>query len=184
VQAGIVMIAGIELSPMLVPKLRVKRTGNRLCRVCSRSAAAHHDPPPPDSVWVTGVLPGMLVFGLFMGVGVPAVINAALHNVTEQDSGLASDIRTTAQRVGSALGPGRLATLALRHGARPDPGRRGRERRSHPRVHAVVPDWRRLARGRRPAGLLLLEHEPYVRPAPQIRPKHRTNHPEQHQRGR
>jgi hypothetical protein len=59
----------------------------------------------------------MLVFGLFMGVGVPAVINAALHNVTEQDSGLASDIRTTAQRVGSALGPGRLATLALRHGA-------------------------------------------------------------------
>jgi hypothetical protein len=44
----------------------------------------------------------------------PAMTNAALYNVTGQDSGLASGVQTTMQQVGSALGLATLVTLAVR----------------------------------------------------------------------
>lgn len=61
------------------------------------------------------VLPGMVVLGLFTGMCFPATGNAALHEVTGQDSGLASGVQNTMQQVGGALGLAILVTLALRH---------------------------------------------------------------------
>ncbi|QWF82538.1 MFS transporter [Amycolatopsis sp. CA-230715] len=61
------------------------------------------------------ILPGMLVFGLFAGITMPAGATAALHQVTERDSSLASGVQSTMQQVGSALGLACLVTLALRH---------------------------------------------------------------------
>ncbi|MEV4625753.1 MFS transporter [Micromonospora sp. NPDC049523] len=68
-----------------------------------------------DTSYVSGILPGMIVFGVFAGTTMPAATNAALHGVTVQDSGLASGVQSTSQQVGSALGLAVLATLALRY---------------------------------------------------------------------
>jgi EmrB/QacA subfamily drug resistance transporter len=68
-----------------------------------------------DSGYLGGILPGIVVFGLFAGLTMPAATAAALHGVTVQDSGLASGVQSTMQQVGSALGLAVLVTLALRH---------------------------------------------------------------------
>jgi MFS family permease len=63
------------------------------------------------------VLPGMLLLASALGLGMPALQNAALHHVTEADAGLASGVHTTVQQLGSALGLAMLVTLALRAGS-------------------------------------------------------------------
>ena len=68
-----------------------------------------------NSSYLGGILPGMVVFGVFAGSAMPAATNAALHGVTAQDSGLASGVQNTMQQVGSALGLAVLVTLALRY---------------------------------------------------------------------
>jgi EmrB/QacA subfamily drug resistance transporter len=68
----------------------------------------------PDSSYLTGVLPSLIVLGLFSGATMPAMTNAALHGVTGQDSGLASGVQTTMQQVGSTLGIATLVALATR----------------------------------------------------------------------
>jgi hypothetical protein len=80
------------------------------------------------TTYLGGILPGMVVFGLFAGTTMPPATNAALHGVTAQDSGLASGVQNTMQQIGAALGLAVLVTLALRHagdeiasGVAPDP---------------------------------------------------------------
>ncbi|MFK0252739.1 MFS transporter [Streptomyces sp. NPDC090445] len=68
-----------------------------------------------DSSYWGGIVPGMVVFGLFAGAAMPAATNAALHGVTAQDSSLASGVQSTMQQIGSALGVSVLAALAFRH---------------------------------------------------------------------
>jgi EmrB/QacA subfamily drug resistance transporter len=69
----------------------------------------------PGSSYAGGILPGLTVFGVFSGICFPALINGALHQVTGQDSGLASGVQTAMQQVGSALGLATLVTIALRY---------------------------------------------------------------------
>jgi EmrB/QacA subfamily drug resistance transporter len=71
----------------------------------------------PGTSYGGGVLPGMIVLGVFCGLGFPASANAALHKVTGQDSSLASGVQNAMQQVGGALGLACLVTLALRHAA-------------------------------------------------------------------
>jgi hypothetical protein len=68
-----------------------------------------------SSSYAGGILPGLIVFGVSTGICYPALINGALHQVTGQDSGLASGVQTAMQQIGSALGLAILVTLALRH---------------------------------------------------------------------
>jgi EmrB/QacA subfamily drug resistance transporter len=68
-----------------------------------------------DSSYVSAVLPGMILFGGFSGLCYPGLISGALHQVTEQDSGLASGIQSAMQQIGAALGLAALVTLALRY---------------------------------------------------------------------
>ncbi|MCW2523907.1 MAG: proP, partial [Frankiales bacterium] len=63
------------------------------------------------------VLPGMIVLGLGSGLSFPSTGNAALHEVTTQDSSLASGVQSAMQQVGGALGLSVLVTLGLRHAA-------------------------------------------------------------------
>lgn len=69
------------------------------------------------SSYLGGILPGMVVLALFCGLGFAPMMNAALHQVTGQDSSLASGVQGTVQQVGAALGLSVLVTLALRHAA-------------------------------------------------------------------
>jgi EmrB/QacA subfamily drug resistance transporter len=68
----------------------------------------------PDSSYLGGILPGLLVLGFFAGATMPAMANAALHGVTGQDSGLASGVQTTMQQIGSTIGIATLVALATR----------------------------------------------------------------------
>jgi EmrB/QacA subfamily drug resistance transporter len=68
-----------------------------------------------NSSYAAGILPGLILFGVFSGMCYPALINGALHQVTGQDSGLGSGVQTAMQQVGEALGLGILVTLAIRY---------------------------------------------------------------------
>ncbi|MFD0319287.1 DHA2 family efflux MFS transporter permease subunit [Streptomyces flavalbus] len=68
-----------------------------------------------DASFLTGIMPGLLVYGFFNAVGFPALTNGALHEVTGQDAGLASGVQTAMQQVGGSLGLATLVPLALRY---------------------------------------------------------------------
>lgn len=68
-----------------------------------------------DASFVSGIMPGLLVYGFFNAVGFPALTNGALHEVTGQDAGLGSGVQTAMQQVGGALGLATLVPLALRY---------------------------------------------------------------------
>jgi MFS family permease len=113
---GLAIGAGIGLSTALVPRLGVKA----LAATGFLGAAAGllmTSTIGVDSTYVGGILPGMVVFGLFAGATMPAATNAALHGVTGQDSSLASGVQGTAQQVGGALGLAVLVTIAVRGAA-------------------------------------------------------------------
>jgi EmrB/QacA subfamily drug resistance transporter len=113
---GIGMGAGIGLCTALMPRLGVKA----MLAVGFFGSAAGMlltSYIKVDSSYAGGILPGMTVLGVFAGVSFPAMVNGALHQVTGQDSGLASGVQTTLQQAGSALGLATVVTLALRHAA-------------------------------------------------------------------
>jgi EmrB/QacA subfamily drug resistance transporter len=67
------------------------------------------------SCYTSAVLPGIVVFGGLSGLCYPGLVNGALHQVTEQDSGLGSGVQNAMQQIGAALGLAALVTLALRY---------------------------------------------------------------------
>ncbi|WP_234320226.1 MFS transporter [Streptomyces sp. SBT349] len=69
----------------------------------------------PDASFVSGFMPGLILFGFCNGMAYPALINGALHEVTGQDSGLASGVQTAMQQVGAALGLATLVPFAFRY---------------------------------------------------------------------
>src|SRR5262249_52681157 len=67
---------------------------------------------PVDGTLVRDVLPGMLLLGLGAGVAFNPVLMAAMSEVKEADSGLASGLVNTAFMLGGALGLAVLASVA------------------------------------------------------------------------
>jgi EmrB/QacA subfamily drug resistance transporter len=65
----------------------------------------------------SGVLPGMLLFGIFFGLVTAASANTALNKVTGQESGIASAVLNVMMQIGGAIGLAGAATIALRHAA-------------------------------------------------------------------
>jgi EmrB/QacA subfamily drug resistance transporter len=108
--------AGIGLGSALMPRLGVKPllgAGFLGCAVglfLTSGIDVH-------SSYASGVLPGMIVLGLFSGLTFPTIGNAALHEVTGQDASLASGVQNAMQQVGGAIGLACLVTLALRDAA-------------------------------------------------------------------
>jgi EmrB/QacA subfamily drug resistance transporter len=113
---GIAIGAGMGLGTALMPRLGVKP----LMAASFFGAAAGLLTTSwiqPGTSYLGGILPGMIVLGVFSGMGFPASANAALHQVTGQDASLASGVQTAMQQTGGALGLACLVTLALRHAA-------------------------------------------------------------------
>ncbi|MEQ1684192.1 MAG: DHA2 family efflux MFS transporter permease subunit [Burkholderiaceae bacterium] len=67
---------------------------------------------PVNGAFVVDVLPGMLLLGLGAGVALNPMLLAAMSDVSERDSGLASGVVNTAFMMGGALGLAVLASLA------------------------------------------------------------------------
>jgi EmrB/QacA subfamily drug resistance transporter len=113
---GLTIGAGIGIGTALMPKFGVKPIfagGFVLSAVgmfLTSGISVH-------SSYVGGIMPGMIVLGLGSGLCFPAMGNAALHQVTGQDSSLASGVQSAMQQVGGALGLSVLVTLGLRHAA-------------------------------------------------------------------
>jgi EmrB/QacA subfamily drug resistance transporter len=111
---GIGIGAGLGLSTALMPRIGVKPMlavgflGSAVGLVVASYIRV-------NSSYAGGILPGLIVFGVFTGICYPGLINGALHQVTGQDSGLASGVQTAMQQIGSALGLATLVTLALRY---------------------------------------------------------------------
>jgi EmrB/QacA subfamily drug resistance transporter len=68
-----------------------------------------------DSSYAGALLPGIIVFGGFSGLCYPGLVSGALHQVTDEDAGLASGVQSTMQQIGAALGLAALVTLAFRY---------------------------------------------------------------------
>jgi EmrB/QacA subfamily drug resistance transporter len=113
---GLSIGAGIAIGTGLMPRLGVKPIfagGFFICAVGMflTSGIDIH------STYVAHVMPGMIVLGFGSGLCFPAIGNASLHQVTGQDSSLASGVQNAMQQVGGALGLSVLVTLGLRHAA-------------------------------------------------------------------
>jgi 3-methyladenine DNA glycosylase/8-oxoguanine DNA glycosylase len=67
-----------------------------------------------DGSYLTQVLPASVVFALGSGLCLPTLGNAAVHQVTGKDAGLASGIQQALQQIGGAVGLAALVSLALR----------------------------------------------------------------------
>jgi EmrB/QacA subfamily drug resistance transporter len=106
--------AGIGLGTALMPKIGVKPVlatgffGVALGLYLTSTIGV-------DTGYAGHVLPGMIVLGLASGISFPSFGNASLHEVTGQDSSLASGVQSAMQQIGGALGLATLATLAIRH---------------------------------------------------------------------
>jgi predicted MFS family arabinose efflux permease len=113
---GISIGAGIGIGTALMPKLGVKAMlavgffGCALGMGLTSGIDVH-------SAYLSGIVPGMVILGFSSGLCFPATGNAALHEVTGQDSSLASGVQSMMQQVGGAIGLACLVTLALRHAA-------------------------------------------------------------------
>ena len=68
---------------------------------------------PVAASYASDLLPGLLIFGIGLGMAFVAASIGALEGVAERDSGLASGLINTMQQVGGALGVAVLATVAL-----------------------------------------------------------------------
>ena len=113
---GLSIGAGIGIGTALMPKIGVKpllSAGFFGCAVGLWLTSGLD----VGSTYAGGIMPGMIVLGLFSGISFPAIGNAALHEVTGQDSSLASGVQNAMQQVGGALGLSVLVTIALRHAA-------------------------------------------------------------------
>jgi EmrB/QacA subfamily drug resistance transporter len=105
--------AGIVLSTRLIPRVGVRvvlATGYLGSAAGLWMAGYIH----VDSSYVGALLPGIIVFGGFNGLCYPGLIDGALHQVTDQDTGLGSGVQNAMQQIGAALGLAVLFTLALR----------------------------------------------------------------------
>jgi EmrB/QacA subfamily drug resistance transporter len=105
---------GIGISTAVTPRVGIKVVGV-VGQIGAAAGLFLTSMIKPDSTYVGGILPGMILLGISAGVIIPAMTSAALHKVTGQDSGLASAMQNITNQVGSALGLAVLVTLAVRH---------------------------------------------------------------------
>jgi EmrB/QacA subfamily drug resistance transporter len=113
---GLSIGAGIGIGTGLMPRLGVKPlfVGGFFVSALGMFLTSGID---VHSTYLPDVMPGMIVLGLGSGLCFPAIGNASLHEVTGQDSSLASGVQSAMQQVGGALGLSVLVTLGLRHAA-------------------------------------------------------------------
>jgi EmrB/QacA subfamily drug resistance transporter len=113
---GLSIGAGIGLGTALMPRLGVKplfAAGFFGCAVALFLSSRIE----VGASYAADIVPGMVLLGFFSGISFPTIGNASLHEVTGQDSSLASGVQSAMQQVGGALGLATLVTLALRHAA-------------------------------------------------------------------
>ena len=103
---------GISARVVLRFGIRAPLVAGLVCAALGRALCARA--PVAGSVGVD-VLPGMLLLGVGAGIAFNPLLLAAMRDVDESESGLASGIVNTAFMMGGALGLAVLASLAAAH---------------------------------------------------------------------
>lgn len=67
----------------------------------------------PDSGYVTGVLPALILFGLGTGASMPTCMSLATRVADPRDAGIASAFANTTQQIGGSLGAAVLNTISV-----------------------------------------------------------------------
>jgi MFS family permease len=62
--------------------------------------------------YVSGILPGLVLFGIGLGAVFPPALNTATYGVPTSDAGVASALVTTNQQIGASVGTALLSTVA------------------------------------------------------------------------
>jgi MFS family permease len=83
--------------------------------LCAALGLALFARAPVEGSFMADVLPGMLLLGLGAGIAFNPLLLAAMSDVAESESGLASGIVNTSFMMGGALGLAVLASLAAAH---------------------------------------------------------------------
>jgi EmrB/QacA subfamily drug resistance transporter len=107
---------GLTASTKMTPKLGVRTTIAAGFAVGAVGMFLLARIPVDGSYWID-LMPALMVLALGLGLVNPALQNAALHEVSERDAGLASGVQQTVMQAGSALGLAVLVTIALRRSA-------------------------------------------------------------------
>ncbi|HTR69979.1 MAG TPA: MFS transporter [Mycobacteriales bacterium] len=111
---GLTIGAGIGIGTAIMPRVGVKRLLGCAFLTCAAGMLLSSRISPESGYW-TDIVPGMIVLGFGSGLSFPGIGNASLHEVTVQDSSLASGVQSAFQQVGGALGLFVFVTLAIRH---------------------------------------------------------------------
>jgi len=108
--ACIIVVSNVA-SVWLLPRFGARRliTGGMLFGAAGMALLSRIS---PDTSYLTGLVPGLMLFGLAMGsIGAPAM-NVATTDVAPQDVGVASALVNTMQQVGGSVGTAILSTIA------------------------------------------------------------------------
>jgi EmrB/QacA subfamily drug resistance transporter len=62
--------------------------------------------------YLTGIVPGLVLFGIGLGSVFPPALNTATYGVPTSDAGVASAMVTTGQQIGASVGTALLSTVA------------------------------------------------------------------------
>lgn len=113
---GICIGAGIGIGTGLMPRVGVKAllaTGFAIDAVGMGLATMIGS----GTSYAGHILPGMVLLAFGSGLSFPAIGNASLHQVTAEDSSLASGVQQAIQQIGGALGLATLASIAVKYAA-------------------------------------------------------------------
>lgn len=113
---GLCIGAGIGVGTGLMPRLGVKRLLAIGFFLDAIGMLLTSTIGTGTSYWAN-ILPGMVVLAIGSGLSFPAIGNASLHEVTGEDSSLASGIQQAIQQIGGALGLATLASIAIKYAA-------------------------------------------------------------------
>lgn len=109
---GLLIIAGGALASLLVPRLGVRVL---LAAGCGIGAIGLFmlSLISTDGTYFRDVLPGSLLLGFGAGVTFPMLGSASVHQVSEDNAGLASGVQTAMTQAGGALGLAVLVAVAV-----------------------------------------------------------------------
>jgi EmrB/QacA subfamily drug resistance transporter len=113
---GIAMLASIQLSIRLLPRISIKYSLAAAFVLCAAGTLLLGQ-IGDRMQYASHVLPATLMYGFAQGIIMPGLRFASLHKTGPADSGLASGLQNTTQQVGASLGLAVLVTIALRHAA-------------------------------------------------------------------
>jgi EmrB/QacA subfamily drug resistance transporter len=114
VPLGVSIGVAIGAATGLRPKIGTKPLLIAGFLICGAGTLLYSRITVGGSFW-SEMLPGLIAVGFGSGLCLPTLTTSAVHEVTEEDAGLASGTQQALQQVGGAIGLAVLFTIAIRH---------------------------------------------------------------------